>query len=370
MIFKPGDSASRVLGELEGAGRYEAVVSSGERYGIVTIRDMLEVNQPEQMKLGDYSTGIWRVLEPVATGYYMVEVAHLLDELNVRAFPVVEDNEVKGIISQVDISNALCDVKELSDIPAKELMKRPVVTIDAGEKVTSARRLMLDNGFSHIPITKSGRLVGILTAWDLVHAFVVPISKATHGDWGGEKVARFPGLVGKVMDAHPFTVEADSSALDVARGLRRLEKSACIMLDKRGLVLGIMTPRELVSILFKLRMEEELPVYIIGLTDRENFYERAVAEGKVRRVVERTLKFHPDITEVSVRIKRQQHTGSRVRYQLTARALSAVEHYMATAEGWDLMEVFDKLCENLDRKLRRGKPQPEGSPRIRRRGRR
>ena len=370
MTFKPEDSVSRVLGELMKTGRYEAVISSVERYGIITIRDMLDINQPEQTKLGNYSSGVWRVLEPVAPDYFLVEAAHLLMEINVRAIPVIEDDEVKGIISQVDISNALCDIRELSDIPAKELMKRPVITLDVGEKVTSARRLMLDNGFSHLPITKSGKLVGILTALDLVHTFIVPISKATHGDWGGEKVTRFPGLVGNVMDAHPFVIETDASALDVALGIRRLEKSACVMQDKRDSVLGIMTPRELVSILSRLQIEDELPVYIIGLTQKEDFYERAVAEGKIRRVVERTLKFHPHITEVSIRIKRQQETGSQVRYELTARALSAVDHYIATAEGWGLMEVFDKLCENLDRRLRRHKPQPEGSPRIRRRGRR
>ncbi|MFQ6053125.1 MAG: CBS domain-containing protein [Candidatus Bathyarchaeia archaeon] len=368
-VFEPGDAASRVLGEIEETGRYEVAVSSGDRYGIITIRDLLDVDQPEQTKLGDYSDGIWEVLNPVSPDDLLMDVAHFLMEHNVQAVPVVEGSRVAGIISQVDISNALCAVPELSDIPAMELIKRPVITLDVGDRVAKARRLMLVEGLSHLPVTESGRLVGMVTAGDIVHAITVSASRTTHGGRGEENVTRFPGLVSGVMDVHPFTVGLDASALDVVWGLRDMKKIACIMVDEGGSILGIMTPREMISILLRLRMEEELPVYIVGLTDRDGFYERAVAEDKVRRVVERTMKFHPRITEVSVKIKRQQPEGTRVRYQVSARAFSAVEQFIVTAEGWGLLESFDKLCENLDKKLRRRKRQPERSPR-RRRGRR
>ncbi|KON30545.1 hypothetical protein AC482_03580 [miscellaneous Crenarchaeota group-15 archaeon DG-45] len=369
-IFEPGDVVSRVLGELEESGRYEAVVTSGDRYGLVTIRDLLNIDQPVQAKLGDYSDGIWRVLSPAAPEDLVIDVARMLTELNVRAIPIVNGGEVAGVVSQVEISNALCEVPELADIPARELMERPVATLDMGSKVAEARRLMLDRGISHVPITESGRLVGVATAGNIVHIFLIPASSATRGDLGGEKVTRFSGAISAVMDARPLAVGPDASALDVARGLKGKEKSACVMLDDRGSVLGIITPRELISILLTLRAEEELPVYIMGLAEKEDFYEGAVAEDKVRRVVMRSLKFHPHITEVSVRIKRQQPTGRRARYQVTARAVSAVEHFNATAEGWDLMATFDDLCEKLDRTLRKAKPQPEASPRRRRPGRR
>ncbi|MFQ6054223.1 MAG: CBS domain-containing protein [Candidatus Bathyarchaeia archaeon] len=368
-VFEPEDLVSRVLGELEEMGRYEAVVSSGDRYGLITIRDLLDVEQPEQTKLGDYSDGIWRVVSPVSPGDLVIDVAHILFESNIRAVPVAENGELMGVVSQVEISNALCDIRELRATPAKELIRRPVITLEVDEKVTKARRLMLDNGFSHIPVTRSGRLVGLVTARDIVHTFLIPSSKSTYGDWGEQKVTRFPGPVSAVMDEHPFTVEPKASALDVACGLRRMEKSACIMVDAEGSILGIMTPRELISLLLRPTMEEALPVYIMGLAE-EGFFERAVAEDKVRRVVTRSLRFHPRINEVSIKIKRQQTSGNRVRYQVTARAMGPAEHFNVTAEGWDLLETFDKLCENLDSKLRRGKPQPEASPRRPRRGRR
>ena len=99
-----------------------------------------------------------------------------------------------------------------------------------------------------------------------------------------------------------------------------------------------------------------MPVYIVGLSD-EDFFEKAVAENKVRRVVGRSVKFRPDITEVSIRIKRSSPKGSRTRYELTARALSPNGHVYVTEKGWDLLQVFDETCEALGKALRKTKPE-------------
>ncbi|MFQ6053047.1 MAG: HPF/RaiA family ribosome-associated protein [Candidatus Bathyarchaeia archaeon] len=111
------------------------------------------------------------------------------------------------------------------------------------------------------------------------------------------------------------------------------------------------------TLILRFRAEEELPVYLLGLSD-EDFPERAIAESKLRRVVRRNMKLHPHITEVSVRVKRQKTRGERARYEATARVMSAEEQVLAEAEGWDLLQVFDELCETLDKALRKSKHEP------------
>jgi ribosome-associated translation inhibitor RaiA len=130
-------------------------------------------------------------------------------------------------------------------------------------------------------------------------------------------------------------------------------------------ILGIVTPRELISLITRLRVEEELPVYIIGLSD-EDFFERAVAEEKVRRVLQKGMKFRPDINEISIRIKSSKTRGSRTRYELTARALSPEGQINAEARGWDLIKVFDELCDTLGKAIRKSKPETPGRTRMRR----
>jgi len=364
-VFRPGDPVSRVLGELRETGRREAVAAAAdERVGLVTVRDLLRVSQPAQTKVGD----VWRVTGSASPSDRVIDLAETMIRNSVRAMPVVDDGgDVVGVASQVDLTEAMCDVQELAGIKAKGLMRRPVVSLDVDEKVALARRLMLERGFSHIPIVENGVLVGMVTAEGIVHAFVTPTAKTTTGDRVGERVARLPGPVRGIMDLHPFTVGPDASALDTARGLRDRGKSACIITDPRREVLGILTPRELMAPLLSFRPAEELPVYILGLSD-EDFFERAVAEGKVRRVVQRSMRMHPHITEVSVRIKRQQKGGERTRYQMTARAMGAEGQFIAEEEGWDLLQVFDELCDTLGKALRRSKHVPERT-RSRRRSR-
>jgi CBS domain-containing protein/ribosome-associated translation inhibitor RaiA len=362
-VFKPDDTASKALGDLKDSGRYEAAVASQGPVGLITLRDLLGVDQPAQTKLDK----VWKATGSVSPSTSIIEVVERLVRNNTRALPVVEGEQVTGIISQVDIIEAMCDVQELAELQAKELVRSPVYSLDIDEGIAFARRMMLDRGISHVPIVEYGRLVGEVTAETIVHTFIADASKATTGERVGQKTSRFPGQVIGIMDTHPLSVRPEASAQEVACALRDLGKGACYVTDPQERPLGIITPRELITIFLRLRAEPELPVYIMGLSD-EDFFEKAVAEDKVRRTVRRGMRFRPDITEVSVKIKSSQIQGNRTRYELTARAMSADDQINAEAQGWDLLKAFDELLDTLGKALRRSKPETQGTAR-RRRGR-
>jgi len=360
-VFTPDDTASKVLGALEEADLYEAAVSLEDSVGIITVRDMLDVDQPARTKI----EGIWNGTGSISPEGTVLDAAEMLVRNNIRAVPVTEGGRIVGLVSQVDIVNAMCRAPELSGHPAKELIRSPVFSLDIDERVSQARRLMLDRRISHVPIVEHGRLVGEVTAEDIVRTFITPASKTTTGERVGRSTSRFPGSVTGVIDTHPLSVGQDASVLDVACGMRDRGKGACFMMGERGRILGVLTPRELMAPLLRLRAARELPVYIMGLTD-EDFFEREVAEEKVRRVVRKSMRYRPDITEVSVNIKTSQTRGERTRYELTGRALTQDGQINAKAGGWDLLGVFDELCDALEKVLRRSKPDV---PSRKRRGR-
>jgi predicted transcriptional regulator/ribosome-associated translation inhibitor RaiA len=360
-VFSPDDTASRVLGVLKEAGLYEAAVAMEASVGIITVRDMLDVDQPSQTKI----EGIWRGTGSVSPDGAVLDAAEALVRNNIRAAPITERGRVVGMVSQVDIVNAMCRVPELSGYAAKELIRSPVWSLDVDERVSHARRLMLERGISHIPIVEHGKLVGVVTAKDIVHTFITPASKTTTGERVGRRTSRFPGNVMGIMDPHPLSVRQDASVLEVACSMRDQGKGVCFMVGERGEIRGVLTPRELMAPLLRLRAVKELPVYIMGLSD-EAFFERGVAEEKVRRVARRGMRFRPDITEVSVNIKTSQTRGNRTRYELTGRALTPDGQINAKAGGWDLLRVFDELCDTLDKAIGRTKPETPGRTRRRR----
>jgi CBS domain-containing protein/ribosome-associated translation inhibitor RaiA len=349
-VFKPDDTVSKVLGVFKESGRYEAVVKSSDTVGIITIRDLLDVDRPFSSKIA----GVWRATGFMRPSNTVLDLVEFFIRNKFRAVPIQSRTGLVGISSQTDVIISMCKVLELSELPAKNLLLSPVVFVEKGENNSFARRLMLENEISHIPVLDNGRLVGEITAEMIVHTFISPTSKTTTGERVGKRTSRFPGKVVGIMDTIPFTVGKEASVKDVACGLQRYGKSACYMTGEEGAVLGIITPRELMSVFTKLKVEKELPVYIMGISD-EDFFERTVAEGKVRRVIERGLLFRPDITEVSIRIKRAQTKGEKTRFELTARALSPNDQIIANVEGWDLLDTFDELTSTLGKAIRKTK---------------
>jgi CBS domain-containing protein/ribosome-associated translation inhibitor RaiA len=358
--FSPDATVAKVIGSLKEADSYVAVVTSGNSHGIITVRDLLDVDQPDNTKID----GIWRATGSVSPDDSVLTLSESLVINNIRAIPVVETGDV-GLATQIDVVSAMVDVTELSEHPARELIRSPVWSLDIGKGIAHARRIMLERGVSHVPVVKRGRLMGVVTARDIVQTFTAQTSKATTGERVGSRTRRFPGQVMGIMDTRPCIVDPDASVLDVVRELRDQGKSACFMTAPDERILGVLAPRDLLAPILGLRAPEELPVYIMGI-EEEDFFERAVAEAKVRRVVERFRRFRPDITEVSVRIKRSGLTGERTRYELTGRALGQEGQINAEAGGWDLLEAFDALTTRVGEAIRRSKPRAPGKPRRRR----
>ena len=360
-VFQPGDQVSKVLGVLDETGRNEAVAAGGGKFGIITIHDLLVVDQPQRTKI----ESIWSQIGTVRPSTNILDITEIMFKNRVNAIPVVNGEQVVGIISQRDIISAMCDIPELSDYQAKDIIPPRIESVETATGVAQARRTMLDNGVNHIPVVKNGRLAGLISAETIVHLFITPGSKTTRGDRSGVRLTRFPGNVEGVMDDQPFTVPTDASVLDVVCGLRDSKKNVCLLVNEENEVHGVITPKEILSLIRALQPEPELQLYILGITD-EDFFERAVAEGKIIRVVKKSLRMHP-ITEVSVRVKKQSVQGERIRYQLTARAIGPNTQFNATNEDWGLMEAFDGLCDALDNTIRRSKRDRQKGPR---RGRR
>ena len=359
-IFDPEDTANKVLGVLRDTNQTEAVAARGTRYGVISVRDLLGVDQPERTKI----ESIWKQIGTISPSNNVLEAVRFMIMNNVTAVPMVSRDEV-SLLSQQNITASIREVSDLNSVKAKDIMKSPVVTMDKDTPIAQIRRTMLDKGFSHVPITNNEKLVGIITGEDIVTTFITVGSKATTGERSGEKVRRFPGQVSGFMNTQPVSVVPEASVLDVVKKIDEMGQKYCLVVDEEERLHGIITHRELLGVIHSLQPEAELPVYILGIDD-ENFFEKAVVEEKIRRTVQRTVKMQ-EITEVKVRVKSQRSKGERTRYSVTARAMGPSVSFNAENEGWGLMEAFDGLVDALDKTMRRAKKEPQKG---KRRGRR
>jgi acetoin utilization protein AcuB len=98
----------------------------------------------------------------------------------IRHLPVCEGERLVGIITDRDIRTALPSpavspsvwtLRLAECVQVDEVMTRWVITIAADAPIVEAVRLMLAHRIGALPVTSEGRLVGIISATDVMRAF-------------------------------------------------------------------------------------------------------------------------------------------------------------------------------------------------------
>jgi CBS domain-containing protein len=93
-----------------------------------------------------------------------------MKESSFGGLPVVnEEGSVKGIITERDITNLFAD--RTSGVTVAQLMSEHVITALPKTTIFEAERTMASQGFRRLPIVADGKVVGIITAMDIVRFF-------------------------------------------------------------------------------------------------------------------------------------------------------------------------------------------------------
>jgi CBS domain-containing protein len=114
--------------------------------------------------------------------------AEVMAERGFAALPVVDDDQhLVGIVAEADVLRdripADPRLHARRDRPAPDVapsllvhgvMTPGVRTVEAGDDVADIARLFVDDGLRSVPVLETGRLAGIVSRRDLLHALVRP----------------------------------------------------------------------------------------------------------------------------------------------------------------------------------------------------
>lgn len=102
----------------------------------------------------------------------ILDAANLMNREEIGSLVVIEDKRVVGILTERDI---LVRVVGENRIPeetlVKEVMTRPVTTIDASASLRDAVKLMVLKRIKKLPVMDGDKLVGIITMTDLIRLY-------------------------------------------------------------------------------------------------------------------------------------------------------------------------------------------------------
>jgi acetoin utilization protein AcuB len=130
---------------------------------------------------------------------------------HIRRAPVIKDGKLLGIVTENDLLNAspsratTLSVWEMnylmSKVTVKQVMSKKVKSISVDTPIEEAARLMVDSKIGGMPVTREGKIVGMITETDLFKVFLELMGAREKGVRVSALVEDKPGQLLKISRA-------------------------------------------------------------------------------------------------------------------------------------------------------------------------
>ncbi|NOZ59689.1 MAG: CBS domain-containing protein [Euryarchaeota archaeon] len=117
-------------------------------------------------RVKDIMTPAVKTIESTAS---ILEATRIMEDMVLGALVVVERSRAVGIITERDVIHRVlnaCLDPECTTV--REVMSSPLVTVSPDASIEEAAQIMIDRRIKKLPVLRDGRLIGIVTATDIV----------------------------------------------------------------------------------------------------------------------------------------------------------------------------------------------------------
>ena len=101
----------------------------------------------------------------------LADVAKLMLDEGIGSVPVMCEDKMVGIVSKADFVTLAVGIA-FDKITVKEIMSKDLIVVSPTERLVHARRLMIEAHVGRLPVVEDDELVGMITSKDLMRAFI------------------------------------------------------------------------------------------------------------------------------------------------------------------------------------------------------
>jgi CBS domain-containing protein len=101
------------------------------------------------------------------------EAAKMMEDAKVGAMIVMENNLPVGIVTDRDFAIKVVAHAYQISTPIKQIMSSPLFSINSSDSIRIASDLMHDRGIRKLPVIDDDNLVGIITSTDIVKLLAI-----------------------------------------------------------------------------------------------------------------------------------------------------------------------------------------------------
>ncbi|BDU24750.1 MULTISPECIES: CBS domain-containing protein [unclassified Flavobacterium] len=115
----------------------------------------------------------------VISNLTVYEALKVMGEKNIGAILIIDDNNLKGILSERDYARKIVlKDKSSKETFVHEIMESNVFTVKLSDNLEDCMELMSEKRIRHLPVLEDGVVVGIISISDVVKA-IIEIQKDT-----------------------------------------------------------------------------------------------------------------------------------------------------------------------------------------------
>jgi len=144
-----GIISERDIAKKLGSSKYENMPASRLHISSVMVKDVITVSETMQLD----------------------EVARIMLDKGIGSVPVMDGDKMVGIVSKADFVTLAVGIA-FDKITVKEIMSKDLTTVSPTDRIVHARRQMLESHVGRLPVVEDDELVGMVTSKDLMRVFI------------------------------------------------------------------------------------------------------------------------------------------------------------------------------------------------------
>jgi len=337
------DMISKALSKMRQGKFHQLPVLNGKRLeGVLLLKKIVTKNiEPSTTAVGTLTVPAPTLTQDMDTK----EAAEKLLLSGLRALPVMDGDNVAGIFGETDLMRVIDNFGLKNDL---EDVMYECDTVSIDDDVGKAKKLMVYNNISRVPVTDKGRIVGTVTTLSLIDLI---LSKEPMEGYGllkqrgaKEKISIDKTPVKSVMK-EAVVINKNSSMQKVAELLSVGEEIFVQDADK----FYIVTPKDVVELMAK---PEKKGVYVqISNLGEVDAFTNAKIEKKVTEFVQKMGRMMDNLQSFVIHVEHHDKQGKKTKYSVRTRFLTPLGLFVSKSWGWELASVFQEAVDKLEREI-------------------
>ena len=88
--------------------------------------------------------------------------------------PVVDEGRVVGVVTEFDLLKAVKEGKDLQKIIAEDIMSKEPICVEENTHVDEIIKIMTEQNIIRVPVVRNGTLIGVISRCDILNSLIQP----------------------------------------------------------------------------------------------------------------------------------------------------------------------------------------------------